>query len=293
MPGEGLTKRTSSQIEIKDTDWVLPDFSGYTTGDELYNGPFCVLSIVDNRRLKRLIYQVSGHEPEDKDITAFLCRLETALERHKAALGRGTTDVSPVSPDLFRAVFDDLPHQACQCQIFQKITKANFCAVAKVRKKLTTRRPAVKQGQLSTPAIKRAVRQRGRLQQKITDLFEHRHLSVEHDSTTADRGTSQHVTRGLAQLRMLRAAIEEVCRFPNRRCRTDTVMAKLHQQVSFQRSGKGLEQASVFQPGKALTLLDDTSFLSNYDAVEQGNCRHSKMQKAVYGFDLKNVLATE
>jgi hypothetical protein len=39
-------------------DWALADFSGYIAVDELYDGPFCVLSIVDNRTFKRLLYQV-------------------------------------------------------------------------------------------------------------------------------------------------------------------------------------------------------------------------------------------
>ena len=31
-------------------DWALTDFSGYVAADELYDGPFCMLSAVDNRR---------------------------------------------------------------------------------------------------------------------------------------------------------------------------------------------------------------------------------------------------
>jgi hypothetical protein len=30
-------------------DWALTDFSGYVAADELYDGPFCILSAVDNR----------------------------------------------------------------------------------------------------------------------------------------------------------------------------------------------------------------------------------------------------
>ena len=40
-------------------DWGLADFSGYIAADELYDGPFCVLSIVDNRTFKRLLYRCS------------------------------------------------------------------------------------------------------------------------------------------------------------------------------------------------------------------------------------------
>ena len=46
-----------------DTDflnWALADFSGYVAADELYDGPFCILSAVDNRRYKRILYDVLG-----------------------------------------------------------------------------------------------------------------------------------------------------------------------------------------------------------------------------------------
>jgi len=39
-------------------DWALADFSGYVAADELYDGPFCILSAVDNRRSKRILSDV-------------------------------------------------------------------------------------------------------------------------------------------------------------------------------------------------------------------------------------------
>jgi len=47
-------KKSEGLIEADYLDEVLGDFSGYIAADELYDGPFCVLSIVDNRRFKRL-----------------------------------------------------------------------------------------------------------------------------------------------------------------------------------------------------------------------------------------------
>ena len=38
-------------------DWALADFSGYVAADELYDGPFCILSAVANRRYKRILYE--------------------------------------------------------------------------------------------------------------------------------------------------------------------------------------------------------------------------------------------
>ena len=60
-------------------DWALADFSGYVAADELYDGPFCILSAVDNRRYKRILYDVLDHDPTHDDIRAFLRRLHTAL----------------------------------------------------------------------------------------------------------------------------------------------------------------------------------------------------------------------
>ena len=80
-------------------DWALADFSGYIAADELYDGPFCVLSIVDNRTFKRLLYQVLDHDPDHPDITAFLHRFQ---KRSSARLDfEGvTTDASPLYPSL-------------------------------------------------------------------------------------------------------------------------------------------------------------------------------------------------
>jgi hypothetical protein len=39
-------------------DWALAEFSGYVAADELYDGPFCILSAVDNRGYKRILYEV-------------------------------------------------------------------------------------------------------------------------------------------------------------------------------------------------------------------------------------------
>jgi hypothetical protein len=40
----------------------LADFSGYLAIDELYDGPCCVLSVVDNRRYNRLAFSVLDHK---------------------------------------------------------------------------------------------------------------------------------------------------------------------------------------------------------------------------------------
>ena len=79
-------------------DWALADFSGYVAADELYDGPFCILSAVDNRCYKRLLYEVLDHDPTHEDIRAFLGRLKTALVARGLTLCGVTTDGSALYP---------------------------------------------------------------------------------------------------------------------------------------------------------------------------------------------------
>jgi Transposase len=267
-------------------DWALADFSGYIAADELYDGPFCVLSIVDNRTFKRLLYQVLDHAPEHPDILAFLRRLQTALRQRSLTLKGVTTDGSSLYPEPLRAVFGDVPHQLCEFHVIKELTQAILRAGAKVRKKLAAQKPTLKRGRPATVEAKRAARQGKRLQQKIADLFEHRYFFVQHDLTIGQRRTLRRITRGLPHLRTLRDIMEEVYRLFDRRCRSDTALAKLaklrRRVRRFTAVGKVLSKLQSPNLEKALTFLDDKLLPSTSNAVERGNRRHRKMQKTVY-----------
>ena len=267
-------------------DWAMADFSGYVAIDALYDGPFCVLSIVDNRTFKRLLYQVLDHDPDHADITAFLRRFQVVLTRRGLTLQGVTTDGSALYPEPLRAVFGNVAHQICEFHVLKELTKAILRAVAKVRKKLAARKPTLKRGRPSTVEAKRAARQAKRLQQKIANLFEQRYLLVQHDLTVAQRRTLRRITRGLPQLRTLREIMEEVYRLFDRRCRTDTALAKLaklrRRVRRFKAVGKVLNKLQSPNLEKALTFLDDKLLPSTSNAVERGNRRHRKMQKTVY-----------
>lgn len=62
-------------------DEALADFSGYLTIDEVYDGPFCVLSVVDNRRYNRLAFRVLDHDPTQDDIRDFLTEFKGQLDK--------------------------------------------------------------------------------------------------------------------------------------------------------------------------------------------------------------------
>lgn len=264
----------------------MVEFSGYVAIDELYDGPFCVVSLVDNRSFKRLQYQVLDRVPSQQDIIAFLTRFQRLLS-HRALKLRGvTTDASPLYPEPLRLVFPGVPHQLCEFHILKELTLAILRALAQVRKTMKATKPAAKRGRPGTPQAKRLVRRRQRLQRRIAELFDHRHLFVRHTLTDAQRRTLQRVTRGLPKIRALRDIMDEVYRLFDRRCRTDTALtklARLRQRVRrFRTIGKVLRKLQSPNLDKALTYLDDRQLPSTSNAVERSNRRHRKMQKSVY-----------
>ncbi len=111
-------------------DWALESFSGYVAADELYEGPYCVLSAVDNRRYKRILYAVLDHDPTHDDITAFLGRLKTALAERALTLQGITTDGSALYPEPIRTVFGAVAHQICTFHVLKELTQGVLRAVA-------------------------------------------------------------------------------------------------------------------------------------------------------------------
>src|ERR1051326_7724697 len=64
-------QRASERLESDYLDWPLEGFSAYLAADELYDGPYCVVSIVDTHSFKRLFYQVLDHDATQADILAY------------------------------------------------------------------------------------------------------------------------------------------------------------------------------------------------------------------------------
>ena len=265
---------------------MLADFSGYIAADELYDGPFCVLSIVDNRTFRRLTYEVLDHDPKHADMERFFRRFQAALDQRGLTLQGITTDGSSLYPEPISRVFGDVPHQLCEFHVIQELTKAVLRAVAKIRKELAATKPKLGRGRPSSLAAHEAARDRKRIERKVGDLFQHRYLFVRHTLSPAQRRMLTHVTRGRPELRTLRDIMDQVYRLFDRRCRTDTALeklARLRRRVKrFKSIGKTLSK--LFSPNleKALTFLDDKLLPSTSKAVERGYRRHRKMQKTVY-----------
>jgi len=282
-PGE---KKAEQRIRGDYLDAALDDFSGYIAADELYDGPFCVLSIVDNRTFRRLLYEVLDHDPDHTDIERFFRTFQAAIQRRALVLQGITTDGSNLYPEPISTVFGGVSHQLCEFHVIKELTKAVLHAGAKVRRELAAMKPKLGRGRPSSAAARKVARQAKRIERKVGDLFQHRYLFVQHVLTPAQRRTLMRVTRGRPELRTLRGVMDEAYRLFDRRCRSDTALeklARLRRRVRrFKWIGKTLQK--LFSPNleKALTFLDDKLLPSTSNAVERGNRRHRKMQKTVY-----------
>jgi hypothetical protein len=73
---------------------VLVNFSGCLAIDEVYDGPFGILSVVDNRGYHRFAYRVLDHKPTRKDVLAFLTEFKGHLDQ-----------LEPPEPGKVAAVF--------------------------------------------------------------------------------------------------------------------------------------------------------------------------------------------
>jgi Transposase len=244
-----------------------------------------VLSVVDNRTQRRLLYEVLDHGPTHGDIRALLRRFREALDARGLAVRGVTTDGSALYPVPIAGVFGPVPHQVCEFHTLKEITQAVLQALAKARKALAADRPRLPRGRPSK-RNRRAARRRQRAQERITALFQNRHPFVRRRLTAAEKKALARLCRGSRPLRALRDLMDEVYRLFDRRCRTQTALAKLarlrRRVRRFRQLSKAL--AKLFSPNleKALTFLDDKLLGATSNAVERGNRRHRQVQKRVY-----------
>ena len=169
-------EKAEQRISTEYLDGALADFSGYIAADELYDGPFCVLSIVDNHNFRRISYEVLDHDPTHEDMNRFFRRFRKELEQRDLKLLGVTTDGSPLYPEPLALIFPGVDHQVCEFHVLKEINKQILKAVTAVRRELKKKLPKLKRGRPSSQADKRASRRKKCLQDEISDLFEHRYL---------------------------------------------------------------------------------------------------------------------
>ena len=286
----GLRRREKKAEVNINTDYIdkaLSEFSSYITADELYDGPFCVLFIVDNHKFNRLCYEVLDHDPTKEDIKRFFRRFKQMLDVRGLKVKGITTDGSPLYPEAIVEVFGkEVKHQSCQFHVIKEINKDIIKAVAAVRRQLKQEKVKRPRGRPSGDRAKQIVRKNKKVQKKIAELFEYRYLFVKHTLSVKEKKTLRRITRGLDPLRTLRSIMNEVYLLFDRRCRMDTALKKVAKLRSRIRRFVKLRDTlkKLFSPNleKALTFLDDSLLPSTSNAVERANRRHRKMQKSIY-----------
>jgi len=283
------------QVEGAYLDEALAAFSGYLAVDELYDGPFCVLSAVDPHQQRRLLYEVLDHDPTQVDILWFLVRQHDHIRNRGGVVLGITTDASPLYPLPIRLAFGSLPHQVCEFHLKKELIKAVLRVLARFRKGLAEQKPRLPRGRRGKSKRAQCLHQQAQaLQQRIAELFEHRHLFVRHHLDARQRVLLRRLTGAEPWLRVLRRLMDEVYRLFDRRCRTDTAQAKLERLRRRLRRypslGKLLDKLNSPTLEKALTFLDDKLLPATSNAVERGNRRHRKMQKAVYRVRKQEIL---
>ena len=225
------------------------------------------------------------HDPTHTDIRSFLGEFKAQLEARQLRVKGITTDGSPLYPKPLAELWPDVRHQLCEFHVIKEITKAMLHAVAKLRKELSAKIPKQGRGRpgKARNAHARTIR---RQKQRVTDLFENRHLFVRHGLTAGQQKRLGELTRGLPQLRVLRRIMDEVYRLFDRRCRMSTALVrleKLRRRVRrLRRLGRTLDQLKSPTLEKALVFLDDRLLPSTSNAVERGNRRFRKAQKGIY-----------
>ena len=127
-------------------DEALAGFSGYLAIDEVYDGPFCILSVVDNRAFRRLAFRVLEHDPTQPDMRSFLTEFKAQLDARGLVVHGITTDGSSLYPTVLQELWSGVPHQICVFHVLKEITKAVLHVLAKLRKELAQQIPKQPRG---------------------------------------------------------------------------------------------------------------------------------------------------
>jgi hypothetical protein len=288
-----LGEKKIDSIKTTYLDEALANFSGYLAIDEVYDGPFCILSVVDNRRYNRLAFRVLDHDPTQEDVRAFLTEFKGELDRRGLSVRGITTDGSSLYPVVLKELWPDARHQICEFHVIKEITKAVLHALAKLRKEMTAQIPKQPRGRPRKEQAGQAwlIAYRKR---RVAELFEHRYLFVRHHLSAAQRKQLQKLLYGRRQLRTLRKIMEEVYRLFDRRCKTQTALKKLQRLRRrvrrFKKLGEALNKLKSPTLEKALAFLDDKLLGATSTAVERANRRFRKAQNSIYSVRTKEHL---
>jgi hypothetical protein len=88
-------KQAAGRRASDDLAWALADVSGDIAADARYDGPFGGLSLVDHRRVTRLLSDGLDHQPTHEDIRSLFRGFQAALDARSLTVLGLTTAASP------------------------------------------------------------------------------------------------------------------------------------------------------------------------------------------------------
>ena len=186
----GWGKKRWSSLSTTYLDEALADFSGYLAIDEVYDGPFCILSVVDNRRYNRLAFRVLDHDPTQDDVRAFLSEFKAQLDKRGLKRARHHHGRLVALPQGAQEVVARGPPPDVQVPRHQGDHQGGPARPGETPQgDDSARSPS---SRVAGPAKSSRAR-RGRWpaqKRRVAELFEHRYLFVRHHLSTAQSRSS-------------------------------------------------------------------------------------------------------
>jgi len=275
---------------------VIKNFSGYIAADEIYDGPFCILFIVDSKTGYRLMYKILEHNPTEKDMDEFFAEFHRLLDSLGLSVIGITTDLSPLYPKPIKRYFPLAQHQLCVFHALQNINRGILYALTRFRRKL--KGEIVKRKKRGAPLAseKKKMEREKRKKQYITELYQNRTLWVKKRLTKYEKRTLKKLSREQRFLKILRSLMDKVYSLFDKRCSLETAMRKLHRIIKSPCLNQCKEidfiMRKLSNPNlpHAFLFLDDTLLEATSNSVERSNRRHRKMQKSIYKVRCKDSI---
>jgi hypothetical protein len=289
-------KKAVGQVERSYLDQALENFSGYITADELYDGPWCVLSIVDNHTFKRLTCCIVDKKVTQPNIVEFFTQFQQALDQRGLKLAGITTDGSNLYPAAIPEVFGQIPHQVCHFHVVSAIAKGAREAAVHLYKQRVAKLPKLKSGR---PHLGREQEKAARVRaekEQLLELYRHRYTLVARTPDPTKLEELLKLLQPYPEITTVRDIMQDIYGLYD--CGTRGIalakLAGIRQQATQLQDQKSMSALLSALNGpcieKSLVFLDHPGLPSTSNAVERGNRRHRKMQKSVYRVRSKRQL---
>ncbi len=256
--------------------------------DELYDGPWCVLSIVDNRTHRRLAYRVVEEDVTQTHIVELFTQFRKSLEQRKLQLAGITTDGSNLYPAAIQQVFGAVPHQVCRFHVLAMITKAAREVAVHLYKQRVAKLPKLKGGRPRKGREEKQAEQVRAEREKLLKLYRRRYTLAARNPDSQKLAELLELLKPYPEIAAIRDIMQLVYGLYD--CPSSaaalTKLAEIRVQAAQLQDHQSLAALLSALNGpcieKSLVYRDDRDLPSTSNAVERGNRRHRKMQKSVY-----------